>query len=71
MTVWLNDVCYIAVVEFGCVCSRILWVNLNFSKFKVCVVEDDEEREKSWNYLYRVLGGVTNGYRLCVIGDLN
>ena len=34
-------------------------------------IEDDEERERSWNYLDRVVDRVDNEYRLCVQGDLN
>ena len=32
---------------------------------------DDEERERFWNYLDRVVDRVGNRYRLCVLGDLN
>ena len=30
-----------------------------------------EERERFWNYLDRVVKRVGNGYKLCVLGDLN
>ena len=30
-----------------------------------------EERKKSWNELDRVVGRISNGYRLCVLRDLN
>ena len=33
--------------------------------------EDAEEREKFWNDLDRVADRVSNGYKLCVLGDLN
>ena len=32
---------------------------------------DDEDREKFWNDLDRVLDKVCNRYRLCMMGDLN
>ena len=36
----LNDVWHSAVVVFGCVMSRILWIKFKFSKYKVCIVVD-------------------------------
>ena len=30
-----------------------------------------EERERFWNDIDRTMGRVGNGYRLCVLGDLN
>ena len=45
-----------AVIDFGCVSSRILWIKLKFSRVKVCVVVeygpnegDGEERDRLWN----------------------
>ena len=42
-----------AVIEFGCVSSRIFWINFKFSRAKVCVVVryspnegDGEERDR-------------------------
>ena len=34
----LNDVWHSAVVDFGCVSSKILWIKLRFSRVKVCEV---------------------------------
>ena len=33
--------------------------------------EDGEERDRFWNSMYRTLDSVGNGYRLCILGDLN
>ena len=48
------------------------------SRVKVCVVVvygptegQVEERERFWNDLDRVVERVGNGYKLCVLGDLN
>ena len=48
------------------------------SRVKVCVVVvygptegQVEERERFWNDLDRVVERVVNGYKLCVLGDLN
>ena len=63
-----NDVWYSAVVDFGCVSSRILWIKLKFSSVKICVVvgygpsEDVEERDIFWNDIDRILDRVGNGY---------
>ena len=49
VAILLNDVWYSAVVDFGCVSSRILWTKLKFSRVKFCVVPnegDGEERER-------------------------
>ena len=32
---------------------------------------DHEERERFWNDMDKVLDRVGNGYRLCILGDLN
>ena len=51
-------------------CSRILFIKFRFSKVKVCVVvgygpnEDDEERDRFWNDMDRILDRVGKGYRL-------
>ena len=63
-------------IDFGYVCSGILWVKFKFSRVKICVVVvgyspsegDGEERETLWNDLERVLDKVGNGYRLIVCG---
>ena len=46
--------------------SRVIDVVVEFSDEGNC-----EEREKFWNDLDKVLDRVDNGYRLCVLGDLN
>ena len=35
------------------------------------LIEGDEERERFWNDLDRVMDRVDNGFRLCALGDLN
>ena len=52
----MNDVWHSAVIYFGYISSRTLWVKFKFSKVKVCVgvmydpTEGNvEEREKFWN----------------------
>ena len=32
---------------------------------------DGEERDRFWNYIDMILNSVGNGYRLCLLGDLN
>ena len=50
VTILLNDVWHSAVIDFGCVSSRILWVKFNFSKLKVCVeMLYAPLRERFWN----------------------
>ena len=34
----LNDLWHRAVIDFGCVSSRILWIKFKFSRVKVCLV---------------------------------
>ena len=41
----------------------VVWYNPNEG--------DDEEREIIWNDLNRIVDRVGNGYRLCMLGDLN
>ena len=67
-----------AVVIFGCVTFRMLWVKFKFSSIKVCVVVEYsptegnvEEWEKLWSDLDRVQDKVGNLYKLCVLRDLN
>ena len=62
MAILLNDVWHSAVVKYGCDSSRILWIKFKFSRVKVCVVVgygpnegDNEEREKLWNDMERIL----------------
>ena len=65
------------MLEFRCVSPRILWIKFKFSKVKFCVMVecsasegDGEERDIFRNYMGRILDGVGNGYRLCIL-DLN
>ena len=59
------------------VSPRILWIKFNFSRIKVCVVVrygpnvEEEERGRFWNDMDRTLDNIGNGYRLCILGDLN
>ena len=69
VAILLKDVWYSAVVNFGCVSSRILWIKFKFSRVKVCVVVrygpnegDGEERERTWNDMDRTLDSLENGY---------
>ena len=32
---------------------------------------DDEERDRFWNDIDKTLDRIWNGYRLCLLGDLN
>ena len=73
VAILLNDVWHSAVVDFGCVNSRILWIKFEFSRVKVCVIVgygpnegNGEERD-----IDRTLDSVGNGYRLCILGDQN
>ena len=78
VVILLSDVWHNAVVDFGCVNSRILGIKLYFPRVKVCVVVgyspnegDGEERDRFWNDMDRTLDSVGNVYRLCILGDLN
>ena len=76
MAILLNDLWHSAVVNFGCVSSRIIWIKFKFSRVKVCVVMgygsngDSEERDRFWNDMDRTLDIVENGYRLCILGNI-
>ena len=70
--VLLNDVWHSAVIDFGCVISRILWIKFKFSRVKVCVVVgygsnegtgEEAKRESFWNDMERTMDRVGNGYR--------
>ena len=37
----LNDVWRSAVIDYGCVSSRILWIKFKFSRVKVCMVVEN------------------------------
>ena len=78
VAVLLNDAWHSAVVKSGCVSSIILLIKFRFSRVNICVVVgyganegDGEGRDKIWNDMDRTLYSVGNGYRLCVLGDLN
>ena len=69
---------YNAVIDFGIVSSRIMLIKFKFSRVKVCVVVgygpnegNGKERERFWNYLDKNVDRGGNGFRLCVLGDLN
>ena len=77
VVVLLNDLWHSAVIDFRCISSRILWIKLELSRVKVCVMVvhgpnegNGEEKERFWNYLDRIVDRVGNGFRLCVLGDL-
>ena len=76
--VLLSDVWQSAVVKFACVSSRILWIKFQFSRVNVCVVVGygpneggGGERDRFWNDIDRTLDSIGNGFRLCILGDLN
>ena len=55
VAVLLNDVWHSAVIDFGCISSRILWIKFKLSRVKVFVVVRycpnegiSEERERFW-----------------------
>ena len=60
------------MVEFRCVCSRILWIMLKFVWVKVCVVYKKQlERKRGFGSdLNRVLDLVSNWNIFCIMGDL-
>ena len=52
VAILLNDVWHSAVIDFGCVSSRIFWIKFKFSRVKVCMVvrySPSEERDRLWN----------------------
>ena len=62
MAILLSDVWHSAVIDFGYVISRILFIKFKFSRNKVFVVveyghneEDSEERERFCNDLGRIV----------------
>ena len=78
MVILLKDVWHRAVVHFGCIRSRILFIKFKFSRVKVCVVVgygpnegDSEEMVRFWNGMDKTLDNVGNAYRLCILRDLN
>ena len=69
---------YSVVKDFGCVSSRNLWSKFKFSRVKVSMALGyspnegiGEERKRFWNVMDRTMGRVQNGYRLCMLGELN
>ena len=46
VAILLKNVCHSAVIDFGCVSSRILWIKFTFSRVKVCVVVGYDPNEK-------------------------
>ena len=78
VAILLNDVCHSALMDFGCVRSRIIWIKSRSSRVKVCVVVgygpnegNGKEMEGFWNELNRTVDRTGNGYRLCVMGNMN
>ena len=70
--------CGTALINFRCVRYKILWIKFRYSRVKVRLVVGygpiEGNREKGnifWNDLDKVVDRVGNGYRLCVLGDLN
>ena len=78
VAVLLNDAWHSAVIDFGCVTSRALWLKFRFSRVKVCVLVgygpnegNCEKRDRFWNDMDRVLDRVGNGYRLYILVNLS
>ena len=78
VAVLLNNVWHSAIIDLWYANSRILWIKFKVSMVKFCVVVvygpsegDVEERDRFWNDMDRILDRVWNGYRLCILGDLN
>ena len=76
MLILLNNVWHSAVVDLGCVSSRILLIKFKFSKVKVCLVVEygpnegyGEERERFWSDMDRTLDNVESGYSFKQKGD--
>ena len=74
VVVLMNDVRHNAVIDFGCLSYRILWVEFKFSRVKVCVVavyghsEGDLDSGMTWTGLWiQEIMGIDG----CVMGDLN
>ena len=75
VAILLNDVWHSAVIDFGCVSSRILWIKC--SNVQVCVVVgygpnegDGEEMDRFCNDTNIVLDRVGNVNRLYILEDL-
>ena len=69
----MSDVWHSVVVKHGCISQRILLIKFKFSRVKVFVVvgygsnEDDEERDRFWNDMDRILYRIENRYRLYIL----
>ena len=62
----MKNVWYSTLIDLGCVNSRTSSVMFRFSRVKVCGGGD------AWALLRgEVLDRIGNGYRLCMLGDLN
>ena len=48
VAILLSDVGHSAVVDFGCVSFRILWIKFEFSRVKICVVVVEYGPNKGW-----------------------
>ena len=66
---------YCTVTEFECISYRILGIKFKFSGAKVCVIvgvnEGDEEMERFWKDLDRVLDSLSYDYIIYIMRDLN
>ena len=65
------------MIDFECVSSRILLIKFKFPRAKVCVIVGygpnklNEERDRFWNDLDRIVDKVGKEYRLCILEYLN
>ena len=57
------------MVDFVCVSSRTLWIKFKSSRVKDSVVVG--YGLMFWNNIDRNLDSIGNGYRLCILGDVN
>ena len=76
VAVLMNDEWHSAVVDLGCVSSRILCSKFMFPRVIVCLVVGyghtvSITRERLWDDLDRAVDRVDNGYRVCMLGNLN
>ena len=78
VAILLKDVWQSAVVDFGCVSSRILGLNSSFQGLKfvwwwgmATMKEMVKKRADSGMTRIGLWIGVGNGYRLCILGYLN
>ena len=78
MALQLKDVWRSAVIDFGYISVRILWIKFKFSRVKVYNMVGytpnegiGEERERFCNDTDRTVDRVGNGFRLCLLRGLN